>query len=158
VRPGDFFDYVLALVPGGLSLLGYLLGNPTYLSVHTDRASDLSPGDGVPRSLRHGRPSTGSFSRSGADELACSGIMEGEKRGRWAVRSIALLLLLGAFATASPAANGRADVTVDRNSAQAKLLLVVSKTEIRVVRRWNDSVVTTIDPKQVCPSGTTTSW
>jgi len=77
--------------------------------------------------------------------------MESEKRGRWAVRSLALaVLLLGAFATASPAREWKVrDVTVDRNSAQAKLLLVVSKTEIRVVRRWNDSVVTTIDPKQV---------
>jgi len=33
----------LALVPGGLSLLGYLLGNPTYLSVHTDPRVGISP-------------------------------------------------------------------------------------------------------------------
>ena len=32
----------LALVPGGLSLLGYLLGNPTYLSVHTDPRVGIS--------------------------------------------------------------------------------------------------------------------
>jgi hypothetical protein len=33
----------LALVPGGLSLLGYLLGNPTYLSVHADPRIGISP-------------------------------------------------------------------------------------------------------------------
>lgn len=33
----------LALVPGGLSLLGYLLGNPTYLSVHSDPRIGISP-------------------------------------------------------------------------------------------------------------------
>jgi hypothetical protein len=33
----------LALVPGGLSLLGYLLGNPTYLSIHTDPRIGISP-------------------------------------------------------------------------------------------------------------------
>ena len=33
----------LALVPGGLSLLGYLLGNPTYLSVHADPRVGISP-------------------------------------------------------------------------------------------------------------------
>jgi hypothetical protein len=33
----------LALVPGGLSLLGYLLGNPTYLSIHTDPRVGISP-------------------------------------------------------------------------------------------------------------------
>lgn len=33
----------LALVPGGLSLLGYLLGNPTYLSVHSDPRVGISP-------------------------------------------------------------------------------------------------------------------
>ncbi len=33
----------LALVPGSLSLLGYLLGNPTYLSVHTDPRIGISP-------------------------------------------------------------------------------------------------------------------
>ena len=33
----------LALVPGGLSLLGYLLGNPTYLSVHGDPRIGISP-------------------------------------------------------------------------------------------------------------------
>jgi hypothetical protein len=33
----------LALVPGGLSLLGYLLGNPTYLSVHGDPRVGISP-------------------------------------------------------------------------------------------------------------------
>ncbi len=33
----------LALVPGGLSLLGYLLGNPTYLSVHLDPRVGISP-------------------------------------------------------------------------------------------------------------------
>jgi hypothetical protein len=33
----------LALVPGGLSLLGYLLGNPTYLSVHRDPRIGISP-------------------------------------------------------------------------------------------------------------------
>jgi len=33
----------LALVPGGLSLLGYLLGNPTYLSVHADPRAGISP-------------------------------------------------------------------------------------------------------------------
>jgi len=33
----------LALVPGGLSLLGYLLGNPTYLSVHVDPRVGISP-------------------------------------------------------------------------------------------------------------------
>jgi hypothetical protein len=32
----------LALVPGGLSLLGYLLGNPTYLSVHADQRVGIS--------------------------------------------------------------------------------------------------------------------
>jgi hypothetical protein len=32
----------LALVPGGLSLLGYLLGNPTYLSVHSDPRVGIS--------------------------------------------------------------------------------------------------------------------
>lgn len=32
----------LALVPGGLSLLGFLLGNPTYLSVHTDPRVGIS--------------------------------------------------------------------------------------------------------------------
>jgi hypothetical protein len=32
----------LALVPGGLSLLGYLLGNPTYLSVHADPRVGIS--------------------------------------------------------------------------------------------------------------------
>jgi hypothetical protein len=30
-------------VPGGLSLLGYLLGNPTYLSVHADPRVGISP-------------------------------------------------------------------------------------------------------------------
>lgn len=33
----------LALVPGGLSLLGYLLANPTYLSVHADPRVGISP-------------------------------------------------------------------------------------------------------------------
>lgn len=33
----------LALVPGGLSLLGFLLGNPTYLSVHVDPRIGISP-------------------------------------------------------------------------------------------------------------------
>ena len=33
----------LALVPGGLSLLGYILGNPTYLSVGTDPRVGISP-------------------------------------------------------------------------------------------------------------------
>ena len=33
----------LALVPGGLSLIGYLLGNPTYLSVHADPRIGISP-------------------------------------------------------------------------------------------------------------------
>lgn len=33
----------LALVPGGLSLLGYLLGNPTYLSIHLDPRVGISP-------------------------------------------------------------------------------------------------------------------
>lgn len=33
----------LALVPGGLSLLGYLLGNPAYLSIHTDPRVGISP-------------------------------------------------------------------------------------------------------------------
>lgn len=33
----------LALVPGGLSLLGYLMGNPTYLSVHADPRIGISP-------------------------------------------------------------------------------------------------------------------
>ena len=33
----------LALVPGGLSLLGYLLGNPTYLSIHADPRVGISP-------------------------------------------------------------------------------------------------------------------
>jgi hypothetical protein len=32
----------LALAPGGLSLLGYLLGNPTYLSVHADPRVGIS--------------------------------------------------------------------------------------------------------------------
>ena len=32
----------LALVPGGLSLLGYLMGNPTYLSVHADPRVGIS--------------------------------------------------------------------------------------------------------------------
>ena len=32
----------LALVPGGLSLLGYLLGNPTYLSIHADQRIGIS--------------------------------------------------------------------------------------------------------------------
>jgi hypothetical protein len=32
----------LALVPGGLSLLGHLLGNPTYLSVHADPRVGIS--------------------------------------------------------------------------------------------------------------------
>ena len=33
----------LALVPGGVSLLGYLLGNPTYLSIHGDPRVGISP-------------------------------------------------------------------------------------------------------------------
>lgn len=33
----------LALVPGGLSLLGLILGNPTYLSVHVDPRVGISP-------------------------------------------------------------------------------------------------------------------
>jgi hypothetical protein len=33
----------LALVPGGLSLLGYLLANPTYLSIHGDPRVGISP-------------------------------------------------------------------------------------------------------------------
>lgn len=33
----------LALVPGGLSLIGYLLGNPTYLSIHADPRVGISP-------------------------------------------------------------------------------------------------------------------
>ena len=33
----------LALVPGGLSLLGYILGNPTYLSIHADPRVGISP-------------------------------------------------------------------------------------------------------------------
>lgn len=33
----------LALVPGGVSLLGYLLGNPTYLSIHADPRVGISP-------------------------------------------------------------------------------------------------------------------
>ena len=32
----------LALVPGGISLLGYLLANPTYLSVHADPRVGIS--------------------------------------------------------------------------------------------------------------------
>ena len=32
----------LALVPGGLSLLGYLVGNPTYLSIHADARVGIS--------------------------------------------------------------------------------------------------------------------
>jgi len=32
----------LALAPGGVSLLGYLLGNPTYLSVHADPRVGIS--------------------------------------------------------------------------------------------------------------------
>ena len=32
----------LALVPGGVSLLGYILGNPTYLSVHADPRVGIS--------------------------------------------------------------------------------------------------------------------
>lgn len=32
----------LALVPGGVSLLGYLLGNPTYLSIHADPRVGIS--------------------------------------------------------------------------------------------------------------------
>jgi hypothetical protein len=32
----------LALVPGGVSLLGYLLGNPTYMSVHADPRVGIS--------------------------------------------------------------------------------------------------------------------
>jgi hypothetical protein len=32
----------LALVPGGLSLLGYILGNPTYLSIHADPRVGIS--------------------------------------------------------------------------------------------------------------------
>ncbi|HUU33927.1 MAG TPA: hypothetical protein VMW48_07665, partial [Vicinamibacterales bacterium] len=33
----------LALVPGGVSLLGYLLGNPTYLSIHADPRVGICP-------------------------------------------------------------------------------------------------------------------
>lgn len=33
----------LALVPGGISLLGYILGNPLYLSVHADPRVGISP-------------------------------------------------------------------------------------------------------------------
>ena len=33
----------LALVPGGVSLLGYLLNNPTYLSVHADPRVGIAP-------------------------------------------------------------------------------------------------------------------
>lgn len=33
----------VALVPGALSLLGYLLGNPTYLSIHADPRVGISP-------------------------------------------------------------------------------------------------------------------
>jgi hypothetical protein len=33
----------LALVPGGVSLLGYLLSNPTYLSIHADPRIGISP-------------------------------------------------------------------------------------------------------------------
>jgi hypothetical protein len=33
----------LALVPGGLSLLGHLLGNPTYLGIHADPRVGISP-------------------------------------------------------------------------------------------------------------------
>lgn len=38
---------LIALVPGGLSLLGYLLSNPTYLSVHADPRVGISPLDMV---------------------------------------------------------------------------------------------------------------
>ena len=33
----------LALVPGGISLLGYILGNPAYLSIHADPRVGISP-------------------------------------------------------------------------------------------------------------------
>ena len=41
--PLDDLLVALALVPGGVSLLGYLLGNPTYLSVHADPRVGISP-------------------------------------------------------------------------------------------------------------------
>lgn len=41
------------------------------------------------------------------------------------------------------------DLTVDPASDQSKLMLVVSKTSIQVVRRADDTVVTTISPKDV---------
>ncbi len=41
--PMDDMLIHLALVPGGVSLLGYLLGNPTYLSVHIDPRVGISP-------------------------------------------------------------------------------------------------------------------
>lgn len=44
-QSGFLFDDMLlhlALAPGGLSLLGYLLGNPTYLSVHADPRVGIS--------------------------------------------------------------------------------------------------------------------
>lgn len=57
---------------------------------------------------------------------------------------------LAMFAAAAAAHQWKVrDLTMDPASPDSKLMLAVSSTSIRVVRRANDTVVTTIDPKDV---------
>jgi hypothetical protein len=63
---------------------------------------------------------------------------------------VLLAALIGVFATPAGANQWKVrDLTVDQASDQSKLMLVVSKASIQVIRRANDTVVTTIDPKDV---------
>lgn len=63
---------------------------------------------------------------------------------------VLLAVLFGVLATPAGANQWKVrDLTVDPASDQSKLMLVVSKTSITVVRRANDTVVTTINPRDV---------
>ncbi len=65
-------------------------------------------------------------------------------------RLVLLAVLFGTLATPAGANQWKVrDLTVDPASEQSKLMLVVSKTSITVVRRANDTVEKTIDPKDV---------
>jgi len=67
------------------------------------------------------------------------------------MRSLALAaILVGALAVPSVAREWKVrDVTLDDASPQSKLMLAVSKTGIRVVRRADGTQLATIDPKTV---------
>jgi hypothetical protein len=65
-------------------------------------------------------------------------------------RLVVLAALFGLLAAPAGANQWKVrDLTVDPASDQSKLLLVVSKTSITIVRRATDTVVTTINPKDV---------